>query len=347
MLTWRKPALHKRALLGIWLGGAITVLGLVLWWVKPASHTDTFTTTAPIRIAMAITPLSAPFMVAHTKGYFAEHGLLNVTLIPYVGGHRALRAIFAGEADIATASDLPTMFHSFTRDDYAVLFTFVTSDHDVKVITRHDTGIRTAADLAGKTIGATLGASSHFFLKSFLVYHQVNTDNINLINVSPEDMTKALQNGEVDAVSTWEPFAYETVQALGRNALTISRPEAFYQETFNAIAQKPYIHNNKEIIYRIARSIDKAINFIRNNEEPSQAIVRQFFPGDTALLSAIWQDFVFDLSLDQSLLVTLENEARWAINNGLVEAKTHPNYLHYLYLDAVKAVRPEAVSVIH
>lgn len=339
--------MDKHPLLRACLVGAIALIGLVLWWSKPAKRADPFTTAAPVRIAMSITPLSTPFMVAHAKGFFAEHGLLQVTLTPTIGGNRAIKAVLAGEADIATVSDLPTMFHSFTRDDFAILFTFVTSDHDAKVITRRDTGIRTAADLVGKTVGATLGASGHFFLKSFLVYHQVNADSIHLINVSPEDMAKALQYGEVDAISTWEPFAYETVKALGSDAIIISRPEGFYKETFNAIALKQYISDNKEIMISIARSIDRAIDFIHNNEAEAQAIVMQFFPSTTDFLSAIWKDFVFELSLDQALIVTLENEARWAISNGLVEAKTLPNYLNYIYFDAIKAVRPAAVSVIH
>jgi NitT/TauT family transport system substrate-binding protein len=339
--------MDRRNLLRMGLVGAIAVISPTLWWSRPSKRAGSFSTMAPLRIAMALTPLSAPFMVAHAKGYFAEHGLLNVTLIPTVGGHRALKAVLAGAAEVATASDLPTMFHSFTRDDYAVLFTFVTSDHDVKVITRHDTGIRTAADLMGKTIGTTLGSSSHFFLKSFLVYHHVNTDSVRLINVSPEDMATSLHTGVVDAVSTWEPFAYDTVKALGKEAVTISRPEGFYKETFNALAQKEYIIDHKDIMLKLAQAIAQAIDFIHSHAAEAQAIVRQFFPSTTDFLSTVWQDFVFDLSLDQALIVTLENEARWAINNGLVEAKTLPNYLNYLYVDAIKSVRPAAVSVIH
>jgi NitT/TauT family transport system substrate-binding protein len=295
---------------------------------------------------MALTPLSAPFMVAQARGYFAQHGLRQVTLISYVGGHRALKAMLEGEADIATASDLPTMFHSFARDDYAVLFTFVTSDYDVKIITRQDTGVRVAADFTDKTIGATFGTSSHFFLMSFLVYHQVNTDRVNITHVSPEDMPVSLQNGTVDAVATWEPFAYKTVKALGQNAMVIAHPEGIYTETFNALAQKKFIRSHREVVHRLARSIHVAIEFMRNNEEESQKIVRDFLSDNAEFLAAIWKDFVFELSLHQAFIVTLENEARWAINNGLVEGTQIPNYLRYIYLDALQAVRPDAISII-
>jgi NitT/TauT family transport system substrate-binding protein len=336
----------KHILLGMCLLGILGILGRTLWWTPPARQVDTFTTTEPIRIAMAVTPLSAPFMVAHERGYFAQHGLVQVTLTPYVGGHRALKAMLEGEADIATASDLPTMFHSFVRDDYAVLFTFVTSDYDVKVITRRDTGVHVAADFADKTIGATFGTSSHFFLNSFLVYHQVNPDRVHITHVSPEDMTLSLQNGTVDAVATWEPFAYKTVKALGQNAIVISHPEGIYKETFNALAQKQFISSHQEVIHRLTQAITVAIDFMRNNEAESQKIVRGFLADQTEFLAAIWKDFVFDIGLHQSLIVTLENEARWAINNGLVGGTQIPNYLRYLYLDGLKAVRPEAISII-
>ena len=64
------------------------------------------------------------------------------------------------------------------------------------------------------------------------------------------------------------------------------------------------------------------------------------------MLDAVWDDYIYQLSLDNSMLTALEDEARWAIKNKLVDARTIPNYLDYYYLDAMKAVKPDAVSVV-
>jgi NitT/TauT family transport system substrate-binding protein len=67
---------------------------------------------------------------------------------------------------------------------------------------------------------------------------------------------------------------------------------------------------------------------------------------DENLLASIWDDFVFELSLDHSLLTILEDEARWAIANKFTDKTKVPNCLGYFYLDAMKAVKPEAVTII-
>jgi NitT/TauT family transport system substrate-binding protein len=51
--------------------------------------------------------------------------------------------------------------------------------------------------------------------------------------------------------------------------------------------------------------------------------------------------------LNQSLLLTLEDQTRWAIKNHLTARPDMPNYLNSLYLDGLKAVKPESVTVIH
>ena len=59
-----------------------------------------------------------------------------------------------------------------------------------------------------------------------------------------------------------------------------------------------------------------------------------------------WDDFEFRISLEQSWMINIENEARWAIDNNLVEGEEVPNYRDYVYLNALDEVKPEAVGII-
>jgi NitT/TauT family transport system substrate-binding protein len=47
------------------------------------------------------------------------------------------------------------------------------------------------------------------------------------------------------------------------------------------------------------------------------------------------------------LILALEDEARWAISNKLTDRTDMPNYLNYVYLDAIRSVAPSAVTIIH
>ena len=40
--------------------------------------------------------------------------------------------------------------------------------------------------------------------------------------------------------------------------------------------------------------------------------------------------------LDQTILMSLEDEARWAMREGLTDKKEIPNYLDFIYVDALE-----------
>ncbi len=74
-------------------------------------------------------------------------------------------------------------------------------------------------------------------------------------------------------------------------------------------------------------------------------IIVQKLKMDRKVVTASWDDFRFRLFLDQSLLTSMEDEARWAIRNRLTDADTIPNYLDFIHTAALKAVKPGAVGI--
>ncbi len=42
----------------------------------------------------------------------------------------------------------------------------------------------------------------------------------------------------------------------------------------------------------------------------------------------------------------MEDEARWAMKEGLTDKKEVPNYLDFIFMDALELVKPEAVTII-
>ncbi len=174
-----------------------------------------------LTVAMSLTPLSSPVIIAENKGYFAANGL-NVTVKDFVGGHRTIKAVFEGKADIATSSEAVVMFNSMKRSDFAVISTFVISDNDVKIITRKDTGIRKVSDLAGRSVGTITGTSAQFFLDQTILLTGIDRSKITVIHVPPGDISSALADKKVDAIAVWEPGAYHAKKKLGNQALEVS-----------------------------------------------------------------------------------------------------------------------------
>ena len=313
------------------------LLLLMFLWVSPVSSAE------PLRISVSQTPLSLPFYVADSQGYFAAEGV-KVRINEVVGGHRTMQQLLEGSADLATSSEAVVMFNSFQRNDFAVIASFVTSDDDVKVVTRADTGIDQPRQLAGKLIGTVTGAASHYFLETLLLLNGVDPTSVRLRNLQPEAMVEALKKREVDAIAIWEPFPFKACKAVtGAKLLPKS---TVYRLTFNLIVNKKLFGIRDDELVGILRALDRAEQFIKRRPQEAKAILLNRLKLENDFVDWIWPRYNYRLSLDQSLLTTLEGEARWARQERLVDGSKSPNYLNFVNPGPLSRVSPAAVTII-
>jgi len=291
--------------------------------------------------------LPSAVWVAENRGYFQEQGL-DVTIREYDSGRLSLLAMLSGDegVDISTVAPTPIMFNSFNRQDFSILATFVYSYDDVKVIARKDAGIAMAADLRGKKIGTPSGTTGQYFLETFLTLNEISVSEVEVLDIDPSGLPGALESNRVDAIVIWEPHGYHAQNLLGDNAVRLPDSE-IYKETFNFIVMNEYARDNPEVLVKFLRAVDEATSFIQDNEEESQEIVARRLQIELEVVNILWSEFEFEISLDQSLITTLEDEARWAIRNGLTDMNEVPNYMEYIFFEALETVRPEAVRIIH
>lgn len=297
---------------------------------------------AGLTIAVSRTPLSLPFYVAETQGYFAAEGV-QVALKEVIGGHRSFQQMLDGEADLATASGTVIMFNSFKRDDFAVVASFVTSSNDTKLILGNGASISSPQQLAGKRIGTVVGASSHYFLDTWLIFNGVDPKSIRLSNHQPEAMATALAKGEVDAVAIWEPFAFQALKAVPGTRLLPDH--GAYVMSFNLIGNKKLLELRDDDLARVLRALLRAEQFIQSEPAGAQAILRARLKLDQDFIDWIWPHYKYRISLDQSLITTLEGEARWARQEKHVIAGRSPNYLRFLHPQPMLKLRPDRVTI--
>lgn len=283
--------------------------------------------------------------IAKEMAYFEEDGL-DVTLKSYASGKLALLAMLGGEVQVATSSEVPVMSNLFKKQGFSIFGTIGMADNEVKIVARRDAGINKPSDLKGKRIATQKNSAVHFFLYSFLIYNDIDESELNLSYMHALEIVPALKNGDIDAFSMREPFIQQAKNNLGDNIVIFERP-GIYTKTFNLIAYDKYMVENPEVTRKILRSIIKTEQFMKQNREVSIDIIAELHSLDKENLTNEWDGYIFEVSLYQSLLITLENEARWAIRNGLTVKTEVPNYLNYIYLDALEEVKPGAISIIH
>ncbi|UUZ54506.1 ABC transporter substrate-binding protein [Massilia sp. H-1] len=123
--------------------------------------------------------------------------------------------------------------------------------------------------------------------------------------------------------------------------------EDIYEIPYSLAGSRAYIAANPELMRRVLRALAKGVDECRSEPERARAVMTAFLKVDTSAWQARWPQFHFKLALDQGLILALEDESRWAIANGLAPARDTPNFLDYMYLDAMAEVAPTAVTIIH
>lgn len=299
---------------------------------------------APLRIGVSETILSLPLFVAQAEGYFQKRGV-DVEFVSCIGGNRCVRNMLAGETELSTSTELPVVFNSFTRTDFAILTSFVSVSNDVKVVARSEHNINEPSRLKGRTLGYVKGGASHYVLDLVLVYNSIDSSKVTLKEITPESALSTLANGEVDALCIWEPFASRIQMEMGDEVELVPIPK-LYTETFNLVAMNSAIKARPKDMEKIVLALKDSTQFIQNNPDKTKALAAKRLGVPIALINRIFDDYRYRLSLSRSLRRTMEGQARWASREGHVDPKLpQPNFTGFVNPQFLNAVDPSAVTL--
>ena len=332
----------------IWILAVAIIMALAVgsyFWLSQEQPERYTGPVEKVTIAEAGQPIGALLYVAFENGYFTNEGL-DITLKPHTSGRDSLNSVLEGRADLATTAETPIVHTMLAGETSYTIATIGTSETNMAVVARKDRGISTPSDFKGKKFGATSRTNGAFFLHAILILNGISTDDVEIVNLRPEATFDALVESEVDAVSAWNPHLVRLQKELGDKAVSFYG-DGIYIWTWNIVARKNFVTEKPETILKIVRAFVKAEEFIRENPDEAQNIVAHYLKINRALLSELWGIYNFKIALGQFLLVAFEDQARWAIKNNLTDKTEVPNYLNYIYFDALEAVKPEACTIVH
>lgn len=298
---------------------------------------------AEITIGVTPSPLSLPVDVAQTQGFFAAEGIV-VRLAVCTTGPRCMQSLFDDTVQLAAATDMPVVTHSFGRSDFAVVATMATSNGNIRLIGRKSAGVTAAEQLVGKRIGVMVGTSAQYYLDSFLYFHGIDPKQVQVVALLPEAIPAAMANRQVDALAGYSRHTGPALKALGADGVLLSNPR-IYTETYNLVIGRQTLAQRPGDVIKILRALHRAENFIADNPQQAKAIMMDRAKLDRDFVDGIFQSFTYRLSLDQSLVSTMEGVARWARRGGHVagDAKV-PNYLDFVEAGPLRTAVPTALS---
>ena len=286
---------------------------------------------------------SALIYIAEAQGLFKANGL-KVTIRDYETGLPTTEALTRGEVDVAACAEFIIVGKAFQKEKILAIGTIAKNVNEL-IIGRTDRGIQTPADLKGKKVGVPRKTVAEFYLGRFLELNGMNIKDITLVDLSPSQLPNALVRSDVDAAIVWQPWASQIEAQLGNNK--VAWPAQSGQLLYwNIVARDPWVANHPEIIKRLMRSLIRAEEYTARHPAEAEAIVRARLKYENAYMRKVWPEQQSSVTLDQSLVTAMEDEARWMIKNNLTTEKVVPNFADYIHGGGLKAVKPEGVSII-
>lgn len=323
---------------------ALSVL-LVAAAIAPAAGCSGSPAKGDVTVAVAPFESNGLVFVAQERGMFSDRGLA-ITFVDRDTGVAALDAVVAGEADIAVGTaEFPLVAKAFQGVPVKAIAT-IDRPEFIYLIGRKDRGIMTADDLAGKRIGTTAGSIAQFYLGRFLELNNIPANKITFVDLrKPQQWRQAISNGTVDAVVLAQPEASIVRDGLAKNATFLSVQASQPAYTL-AISTNEWLAANPQLAEAFLSALADAEAYAASHPDEATAIIQKRLGLDPSYIGFLETQNTFALSLDQSMILAMEDEARWMMRSGLVTATVMPALGAYVDADPLAAVNHDAVNIL-
>ena len=261
------------------------IIGIVItFFIVPDKKNNDLTKIKVAEVAHSI--FYAPQYAAINNGYFKEEGI-DSELILTPGADKVTASVLSGDADIGfSGSEACIYVYNSKEKDYLKTFAQLTQKDGSFIVSRQKIKNFTLNDLKGKKIiGGRKMGMPEMTLEWILRENNIDPEKDVEIDTSIQfaAMGGAFIGGDGDFVSLFEPTALEVEkQGYGYVVASLGKLGGVVPYTSYS-ARKSYIKNNKDIIKKFTKAIQRGLDFVKESSdlEVAKSII-EFFP-DTKL----------------------------------------------------------------
>jgi ABC-type nitrate/sulfonate/bicarbonate transport system substrate-binding protein len=299
--------------------------------------------TDTVTVGMEPNQVNLLVYIAENQNYFAAN-CLNVTIKDYASGSNAVDGLLKGDINVAMATEFVVTKNAMANQSVQTIAT-TNRFLQIYVVGRKDRGVLDISDLANKKTGLSMNTAAAFYRGRFLELNRVNSDQASLLNVPPSQIVDALANGTVDAVVTWQPYVKTIEDRLGNNV--VKWPAQSGQAAYMcAIGTNYWIDSNPNLVKRFLNALHQAEEYVIQHPTEAKTIAQYHPNSDAAYIETVWSGYRFSLSLNQALILAMQDEAQWLISSNLTNSTVVPNFLNYIYVNGLEAINHDSVNII-
>jgi len=235
-----------------------------------------------------------PLTIAEQHGYFKAEGL-DVSIVDFAGGSRALQAVVGGSADVVSGAFEHTINMQFKGQH---LRAFVLQGAAPQIVLginpKTMPNFKTVADLKGKKVGVTApGSSTNVMLNFALAKVGLKPSDVSVIGVGAGNgAVAAMRSGQIDAISNLDPVITLLQRSGDLKVVSDTRILAESNKVFGGpmpagclYTMQTFIDKNPNTVQALANAMVRADKWIQNAGAADiiRVVPENFLLGDRAV----------------------------------------------------------------
>lgn len=240
------------------------------------------------KVTMAIAGTSAQIYflavnVAKAQGYFKDEGL-DVEMVNFAGGAKALEAVIGGSADIDAGSFEHTLQMQAKGQGVQCVVLFGRSVGTVLALSKAKAGdFKSIRDLKGMRVGVSSPgfSATNIYLNLILARNDMKPSDVEVIGVGNGPVAfAAIENGKIDAISSVDPLISELTSRELIKILADSRTDEGLKEAYGGeyasgclLATSKFIMENPATVQALTDGIVRALKFIHGSNADQIAAI--------------------------------------------------------------------------
>ena len=274
----------------------------------------------------------AALFVAEKQGLYEKKGI-KVELVQFNNGGDLMTAMASGQVDVGYVGIAPVLSSVAKGVPVKVISSAQTEGSGI-IVTK-DSGIKSAADLKGKSI-ATPGEASiqHVLLSNYLDKNGLSIKDLNVSAMKVPSMNDALKTKQIDGIITFQP--YVSIAANDTNNVVLENSSGILPNhpCCVVVASDDFIKNHENETKNIIEIHNESTKFINDNiKSGNTSEVVKLLPEDivsNADLEALsLKSFPFISGLDNSFKADVDSFQNLEVKLGILNSTVPQDKLYW------------------
>jgi NitT/TauT family transport system substrate-binding protein len=289
-------------------------------------------------IATGVDPAFSQFYVAKEGGLFEKNGL-DVTINTGPSGSAMVPFLVNNQVQAAYGSDLAGVINHQVDNNIVAVADGTYLANWESVIGRN---VESLEALKGKKVGVAMGTGAEIFWRRLMLARKLDPADYKLVNVEAPEMMAALERGDIDAFAVWEPWPTRALMGI-KNTKVLADAKGIYNNINFVYMNRGWIEQNRPTAEKFIKALCEANDIIEKDRPAAAKMVAKFLKMPLELATELMPKLEFDMNWKERSLEAIRDSAQLLSDQKKLKAPL--DFSKYVYMDLLKAVRPQSVEI--